>query len=146
VTQRQRVLSAWRRLPRFLLAGLVLAGLGSVLVTGLVAWLGATVAGPEAALVAAVRTGVLACTAIVLAALTPYSDLAELAWFVSPLLVVTGLKLLCEDLRNGTPLSLFLGFTCFGIALIVAPRLSRRGAPPAAGDDGSMNEAAPDPS
>lgn len=144
VTQRQRALSAWRRLPRFLLAGLVLAGLGGLLVTALTTWLVTLFAGSEQAVVAAVRTAVLAGTIIVLAALTPYSDLAELSWFVNPLLVVTGLKLITEDLRAGTPLSLFLGFACFGIALIVAPRLRRRGAATAATDGEPANGAATD--
>jgi positive regulator of sigma E activity len=57
----------------------------------------------------------------------------ELSWFTSPLLVLIAPKMLFEDLRQGTPISLFVGFACYGIALIVAPRLRRREAH-AAGD------------
>jgi len=125
-TQRHRALTAWRRLPRFLLVGPVLAGAGALLVSVLVGWLGAAVPGSQDALIAAVRTAVLAVTTVILAALGRNRDISELSWFVNPLLIATGLKLLVEDLRRGTPISLFLGFACFGIALIVAPRLRRR--------------------
>jgi hypothetical protein len=125
-TQRRRVASTWRRLPRFLLAWLVLAGAGSLLATALIAGLGQTAPGSADALAAAVRTVVLALTTVLLSALGRTSDIAELSWFVNPLLVATGLKLLLEDLRRGTPISLFLGFACFGAALILAPRLRRR--------------------
>ena len=82
---------------------------------------------------------------ILLADLARTSDLAELSWFVNPLLVATGLKLLVKDLRLGTPLSLFLGFACFGIALIVAPRLRRRGAPVSGSSQAPTTESAPGP-
>ena len=68
----------------------------------------------------------LAATAVALAGLARNSEIVELSWFVNPLLIITGLKLLVEDLRHGKPVGLFLAFACFGIALIVAPRLRRR--------------------
>ena len=77
-------------------------------------------------MVAAVRTIVLAVAAVAIAAGSRNVHLAELGWFVNPLLVLAGLKLLAEDLRRGTPVSLFLGFGCFGAALIAAPRLDVR--------------------
>jgi len=125
-TQRGQTLVAWRRLPRFLLVILVLTGAGSLLVAVSFKWLSPLVSHQEAALAAAVRTCVLAITIICLAAASRSADFVELSWLVNPLLVVTGLKLLVEDLRHGTPVSLFLGFTCFGISLILAPRLRRR--------------------
>jgi hypothetical protein len=125
-TQRKREMSAWRRVPRFLLAALVLTGAGSLLVTALTAWLTVRVPGSGAATVAVVRTAVLAVTAVSLAAVSRGRLFVELAWFVNPLLVFAGLKLLLEDLRRGTSSSLFFGFTFFGIALIMAPLLRRQ--------------------
>jgi hypothetical protein len=125
-TQRRRTLAAWRRLPRFLLALVVLTGAGSLLVSGLVTWLDARTASQAQSLVAVIRTIVLAATVILLAAGSRHSGLIELGWLVNPLLVVAGAKLLLEDLRSGTPITLGLSFACFGVALILAPRLRRR--------------------
>ena len=124
-THRRCELSTWRRLPRFLIAVIVLVGAGSLLVTTLAAWLTDRITGQEGATVAVVRTAVLAATAMGLGAVSRHQPIIELAWFVNPLLVLTGLKLLLEDLRRGTPISLFFGFTLFGVALIVTSRLHR---------------------
>ena len=124
--QRGREVSRWRRTPRFLVALLGLTGAGVLLVTALSEWLTGMISGPEASIVAAVRTAVLAGTAVLLAAVGRRQLFLELAWFTSPLLVLIAPKVLLEDLRQGTPVSLFVGFACFGIALIVSPRLRRR--------------------
>jgi len=124
-TQHRREISAWRRVPRCLLAGLVLAGAAGLLVSVLAGWLIHRVPGSGAATVAVVRTAVLALTAVSLAAASRGKLFVELAWFVNPLLILAGLKLLFEDLRRGTSSSLFFGFTFFGIALIMAPLLRR---------------------
>ena len=124
-SQRDRRLSGWRRLPRFFAAAVVLAGGGCILVPAL-----ANMLGPgDGAVVAAVRTSVLATTAIVLAASARRPLFIELGWFVAPILAVTGLKILVEDLRGGTPVTLFIGFAAFGAALIAAPRLMKRDSP-----------------
>jgi hypothetical protein len=58
---------------------------------------------------------------------------SEVGWLVKPVLVLTGLKFLVEDLPKGRPLTLFLAFTLFGAALLLAPRMmkDRTAAPPA---------------
>ncbi len=126
ISQRRHQQTSWQRLPRGILAALVVIGAGSLLVNVLVSGLGARIPGPPAAMVAAIRTIVLAVAAVAIAAGSRNVHLAELGWFVNPLLVLAGLKLLAEDLRRGTPVSLFLGFGCFGAALIAAPRLRRK--------------------
>jgi len=78
---------------------------------------------------AAIRTAILSLSAIILAALGSLRHLRELTWLVYPVLVVTGVKLLLEDLRHDQPLALFVSFAFLGVALIVAPRLLRRPAP-----------------
>jgi hypothetical protein len=128
-SQRGRHDARWRRIPRFLTAALALTGAGIVVVTAVSLWLSGALAGADRPVTAAVRTAVLAGSALLLAALGRRAAVAELGWFTTPLLVLAALKVLAEDLRHGTPVSLFVGFACFGVALILAPRLRRRDAP-----------------
>ena len=125
MTQRGREVPNPRRIPRFTVAILSLIGGGSLLVIFLVKFLGDGISGADSATVAVVRTGVLATSAIGLAAAGKSKHLGELRWLVYPVLVVGGIKLLVEDLRTGRPLTLFLGFACFGTALIAASRMLR---------------------
>jgi hypothetical protein len=145
-THRRCELSPWRRLPRFLIALIVLAGAGGLLVTALASWSIRLVPGSEEAVVAAVRTAVLAITTMALAFTHRRRSIVELSWFVNPLLILGGLKLLLEDMRRGTPVSLFFGFAVFGIALIIASRLRRTNEPASAhiqpGQDGEHPDTA----
>jgi hypothetical protein len=93
-------------------------------------------AGPaDAGLLAVVRTAVLASLAILLAWSGRRLPALNLRWLVYPLLIVTALKFLFEDLAVGRPLTLFLGFMCFGTTLILAPRLLKAPTPPNGGGD-----------
>ena len=119
-----------RRIPAFVLAVVSLIGAASVWL--LLAFdLLARTTGIDPATVAALRTATLSLSAIILAVLGSRRFLVELTSLVYPLLVITGAKLLVEDLRQGRPLTLFISFAFFGIALILAPRLVRRPGPPA---------------
>jgi hypothetical protein len=69
------------------------------------------------------RTGVLSALAIALAWLGRRVPVLELRWMVYPLLILTTLKFLFEDMAVGRPLTLFLAFMAFGTTLIFAPRL-----------------------
>jgi hypothetical protein len=118
--------ASWRpRIPALVLA---LSGLlASATVVLLAAFELFSRAGPvDPGVVAALRTGVLSLSAIVLAGIGARRDLSELSWLVYPTLFATGAKLLLEDLRLGRPLTLFISFALFGVALIIAPRLLRR--------------------
>ncbi|MFN7959315.1 MAG: hypothetical protein U0P46_13465 [Holophagaceae bacterium] len=84
---------------------------------------------PQADLLATIRTGILSLLALALAWFGRRRPILELRWLVYPLLIVTALKFLFEDLAVGRPLTLFLGFTCFGATLMVAPRLLKGTAP-----------------
>jgi hypothetical protein len=117
----------WRtQIPRLVLA--LLATLGSAAVL-LVLMLGYTMGSPppeaDAAVVAAVRTGVIAGTAVALAAVGRLTACFELRWLVYSLFIVASLKLFLEDLPQGQPTTQFLAFALYGIALILAPRLVR---------------------
>jgi hypothetical protein len=74
---------------------------------------------------ATLRTAILAATAVGLAVAARKAPASELGWLVKPVLVLTGLKFLVEDLPKGRPLTLFLAFTCLGAALLLAPRLMK---------------------
>ena len=76
--------------------------------------------------IAVLRTAVISVSAIFLAAIGRQRTLVEMSWLVYPILVAGGLKLLAEDLRHGSPVAMFVAFTCYGLALIAAPRLQRR--------------------
>ena len=116
-----------RRVPGVIAAVLTLMGLGYltiVLATRIV-----TEAPPAAdpAVVAVIRTAILSVTAVALALACRRSRLRELAWLVYPLLGLGCLTLLLEDLRQGTPITLFVAFGLFGAAMILAPRLVSAG-------------------
>ncbi len=112
-----------RRAPGVFAAVLSLLGLGYLTIVLLTRML--TGPPPEAspATVAVIRTAVLSLTAVGLALVCRLPRLRELSWLVYPLLGLGCLKLLLEDLRHGSPLTLFVAFGFFGVALILSPRL-----------------------
>jgi hypothetical protein len=82
-------------------------------------------AGSDPAALAAIRSGVLAAAALLLAAGKRRPRFLELSWLVGPLLGLGGLKIVFDDLPNGRPATLFLTFALYGLALVFAPRLLR---------------------
>jgi hypothetical protein len=123
------------RVPALALAMHALAGTATVVLLALFGLLDRS-GEIDPSVIAAMRTALLSLSAIALAGLGARLRLLELSWLVYPLLVATGTKLLLEDLRLGRPLSLFISFAFFGVALIVAPRWLRKPATEEE-DDGS---------
>ena len=82
--------------------------------------------GKDPGSVAALRTGVLAAAALVLAAGRRKTGFSELAWLAYAVLVLGAGKLLLEDLPEGRPATLFVAFVLYGGALLAVPRLLRR--------------------
>ncbi|GLH66341.1 hypothetical protein [Geothrix edaphica] len=122
--------------PAILVLGaLAAAGLGAVAI-----WACCGGRTPEPGGLALARTLVLSALAIALAWLGRRVPVLELRWMVYPLLAVTTLKFLFEDMAVGRPLTLFLAFMGFGTTLILAPRLLRN---PAAQDVDEDSEDAP---
>jgi len=119
----------------------LILGLGAIAAIGagalIVRTLGAALSSgaPQADVLAALRTGVLSLLAIAMAWFGRRLPILELRWLVYPVLIVTALKFLFEDLAVGRPLTLFLGFMCFGATLMLAPRLLKAPAPKGGGDD-----------
>jgi hypothetical protein len=83
-------------------------------------------AGTDPAFVAASRTAVIAILAVGLAWAGRRWSLQELTWFVYPVLIAGGAKLLWEDLHYDQPVTLFLALALYGGALIVTPRLTKK--------------------
>jgi hypothetical protein len=112
--------------PDLLVGATALVGFGAVLLMTFCD-LAAPASAPS---LAAARTALLAAAAVVAAWLGSVGVLPALRWLVYPLLVLGGLKLVVEDLRLGRPAMLLVAFACFGLALILAPRLLRTSALP----------------
>ncbi|HEY7514994.1 MAG TPA: hypothetical protein VIC87_10975 [Vicinamibacteria bacterium] len=100
------------------LAGLVAGGLAAIL---------AKAPGPaaDAPVLGAVRTAVIAGTAVVLAGAGRRFALPELTWLVYPTLAGGALQLLVESLARGRPITLFVAFALYGGALVMVSRLTR---------------------
>jgi hypothetical protein len=79
---------------------------------------------------AAAATAVLAATAFVLAALVRAGRPFGPRWIAYAALAAGGLKLVLSDLRQGTPVTLFVAFALYGTALILTSRMMRRPAAP----------------
>jgi hypothetical protein len=115
-----------RGASRLVLLTLAVWGLCAVLVrTG--AWaLGLEPgAGTDPGALAALRSAVLAATAVALAWSSHTEHLRSARWLVYPVLAAGILKLGLQDFVVGSPATLVLSFLAYGTALIVAPRLRR---------------------
>jgi len=77
---------------------------------------------------ASVRTGVVAVSAVALAWLSFRARFGNLAWLVYTILVLGAIKLVLQDIAAGGTVTLFLSFGFYGGALILAPRLLHRNA------------------
>jgi hypothetical protein len=112
-------------LPQTIVGAVVVwsfAGLAAgVLSTSIVA-----AAGTDAAFVAASRTAVIAILAVALAWAGRRWSLQELTWFVYPVLIAGGAKLLWEDFQFDQPVTLSLALALYGGALFVTPRLMKK--------------------
>jgi hypothetical protein len=109
--------------PRLVLFSLFVLGAAGIVLHAAIA--SGLAAAPSS--LAAVRTGVLSAAAVLLAAAAHHRRLALARFLVYPVLVLAAIKLTIEDLRLGTPLTLFISFALYGGALIIAPRLRKRG-------------------
>jgi hypothetical protein len=88
----------------------------------------------DAGLLAAARTLILVCAALLLAGASRRETWREAGWLVYPILVLVSLKLIVEDFPHGRPATLFVALALVGGAFILAPRLLRRGGSPGSPD------------
>ncbi|MEO8054793.1 MAG: hypothetical protein ABI768_06550 [Acidobacteriota bacterium] len=73
------------------------------------------------------RTALLCAAALAAAWTSRWPRLKTLALLSLPILAAAGLKLLVEDLRAGSPATLFAAFALCGATLLLVPRLLRAG-------------------
>lgn len=118
--------SAVTRVAQVIVAGAVAFTLGGVLASLLS--LAVAGAGADAGIVASIRTIVVSVMAIGVAAIGRVSPHAGFRRLVYPILGAGGLRMLADDLRHSEPSTLFLALAAFGVALVVAPRLTARAA------------------
>ena len=98
-----------------------------------VAWLAPVVSGAEPGgnpgALATLRTVALVAVAVASAWVGRRPLHAEAGWLAYPILGFTGLKMLLEDMKHGRPATLILAFACYGLALILVPRIRSRSTP-----------------
>jgi len=127
----------WGRLshgPRLVWLSVAAIGAGGVVISLLATLLPRTAESTvEPGAQAAMRTCVIATSAVLLALIGRWPRCAEASWLVYPVLVTGGLKLLAEDARAGRASTLVVSLAFYGGALIVAPWIVRRGAKGAPG-------------
>jgi hypothetical protein len=75
---------------------------------------------------ATMRTGALALSAVLVAGLSNRARFANLAWLVYTILALGAIKLVLEDFAAGGAATLFLSLGLYGGTLILAPRLLHR--------------------
>jgi len=85
----------------------------------------------NAAMVAFERTLILSGLTVGAALVARFPVLSPGRRLATILMVVLAMKLIWDDLRTGTPLTMFLSFACVGVALIVATKLRKQAVEPA---------------
>jgi hypothetical protein len=122
---RRGTYSVWRAAKLAILAVFTWTG-----ATMLMAMLGTVLHGttPSAAMVSFERTAVLSGLTIGAAFVARWPTLSPGRTLASVLMVSLAMKLLWDDLRVGTPLTMFLSFACVGVALILATKLRKSAA------------------
>lgn len=109
--------------PAIVIAFVALAGTAGVVTLAL--GRGAGLGAEDMGVLATVRTALLSGLAVVAAWLHrpgPFSSIGTLAY---PLLAAIGLKLALTDLRVSSAATLFIALACYGVALVLVPRMHR---------------------
>ena len=114
-------------LPQLIVLALSVWEVGGLMVTYVAPALAGTgTADPDPAVLAALRTAVLAVAAVSLAVSSRFKRWPEARWLVYPVLVLVGVKLFLEDFPHGQPVTLFIALALVGSALILVARLLAR--------------------
>jgi hypothetical protein len=116
------------RLARLALLVWVAAGVLVILAAPMLAGAGGTAG--DAAVLATIRTVVLAALTVLVMAAPRHPTQIERIWLGYVLLALIGFKLLAEDLPQGRPATLFVALATYGAALVLAPRLTSPRATP----------------
>ena len=128
VAQRSRRWGALAGLPQLVVLALSVWEVGGLIVVytaPLLVDFGA--AEPNRAILAALRTTVLAAASLTLALSSRFPRWPEARWLVYPVLILVGIKLFIEDFPHGQPVTLFIALAMVGSALILVARLLSQG-------------------
>jgi hypothetical protein len=79
----------------------------------------------DAGALATERTALLSTLAVLAAWLHRPGAFSSIGTLAYPWLAVIGVKLLLVDLRVSSPATLFIALACYGVALVLVPRLRR---------------------
>jgi hypothetical protein len=119
------------RIPKVVVVLMLLAGVGGAIITYSVPLLSRQPgAAGDPAVAAAIRSAVCGAAVLLLAFVGGRGLFPEGRWLTYVVLSLGGIKLLIEDFPQGRPATLVLSLAIYGAALIVAPRLVRRGSTP----------------
>jgi len=111
-------------LPQLIVLALSVWEVGGLMVAYVAPALAGTgTADPNPAVLAALRTAVLAVAAVTLAVSSRFKRWPEARWLVYPVLVLVGVKLFLEDFPHGQPVTLFVALALVGSALILVAKL-----------------------
>ena len=113
------------RLGRTVVVLVALLGIDALIVCLAAPAIAGAGAGFDAAALAALRTGVLSASVVVLAAAIRWRPLRPARALVWPLLIAIGIKLLAEDFPNGRAITLAIALLLGGGALILSTQLLR---------------------
>lgn len=127
VAQRSERWGAMAGLPQLIVLALSVWEVGGLIV----AYAAPVLAGvgseePSRAVVAALRTAVLAAASVTLALSSRFKRWPEARWLVYPVLVLVGIKLFVEDFPHGQPVTLFIALALVGSALMIVAKLLGR--------------------
>jgi hypothetical protein len=111
---------------RAVVDALLVVSIAGVIVGALAPVIAGHAGSADAGRLATLRTTVLSLVAILIAWVGSGPRFGEMRWLLYPILLLAGFKLLFEDFPRSRPSTLFAALAVYGLALIVAPRLSRR--------------------
>jgi hypothetical protein len=110
-------------IPAIAIALLALAGTAGFVTLAL--GRGAGLGAEDAGVLATVRTALLSGLAVLAAWLHRPGAFSSIGTLAYPLLAVIGIKLALTDLRVSTAATLFVALACYGVALVLVPRIHR---------------------
>lgn len=122
-TRRNEIGDLLTQAGRLITAAAFVLGLGAAVLT----LIGPAIAGaePDAGILASLRTVLLSIAVVVLALTARWPATRIFSRLVYPVLVVGGVRLLLDDFRNSSPSTLFIALGCYGLGLLLAPRLMK---------------------
>ncbi len=105
---------------------LAVAGAGALAVSQLISPVAGSGLRTDLGWSSALRTSILAASAVGLAAASRVARFRQAKYLVYPVLGVGALKLLLQDFPNGRALTLFVAFVLIGAASVAAPRIRHK--------------------